>query len=508
MTQLDNGDAAVWFSHNHYQYNNVGREVARWREEGGNKGEQFWFNPANEITRAVYQADNVWTGNASNWNRFRDYNYAPDLLNWTSVNDNGYLAPLAHNDLNQYTGINGFAPSYDGNFNQTTSYYGQTFVYNAQNQLVDGGSMRATYDGLGRCVRRTVGGNTLLFTYDGWNPIYEWDQSGNWVALNIYGPRADEILGRYDAVRGPLVYKHDNQGSVTFILDGPTHVAEKYTYDVYGRPTIMDGAGNVRGQTAMGNRFMFTGREWIAELQLYDYRHRFYNPDTGRFLQADSKGFDAGDMNLFRYVGDDPVDKTDPTGLTQPSLALYGQSVVPPKEIFERRIIASQVASFHLGSLIPNRVTLELIKTGDRNIHVDRIREHGRTGEITERIGWTDPSLIFHNPVEESARTFRVTAEMHIDVYYADGAKQAAKDWAFPREPMHAAAFDHWFDSSQRIIGALNGLGFASPAAGKNALEKSGLQGKFMDTWRETKKLDLPWYFGGTCEHCYPGQAF
>ena len=64
-----------------------------------------------------------------------------------------------------------------------------------------------------------------------------------------------------------------------------------------------------------GNRFMYTGREFFAEMGIYDYRHRFYHPSLGRFLQTDPTGFDAGDMNLFRYCGDDPVDRTDPTGL-------------------------------------------------------------------------------------------------------------------------------------------------------------------------------------------------
>jgi hypothetical protein len=40
-----------------------------------------------------------------------------------------------------------------------------------------------------------------------------------------------------------------------------------------------------------------------------------YHPSLGRFLQTDPTGFDAGDMNLFRYCGDDPVDRSDPTGL-------------------------------------------------------------------------------------------------------------------------------------------------------------------------------------------------
>ena len=55
--------------------------------------------------------------------------------------------------------------------------------------------------------------------------------------------------------------------------------------------------------------------QYFPELGIYDYRHRYYNPSLGRFLQIDPTGFDAGDMNLFRYCGDDPVDRTDPTGL-------------------------------------------------------------------------------------------------------------------------------------------------------------------------------------------------
>jgi len=124
--------------------------------------------------------------------------------------------------------------------------------------------MQATYDGLGRCVRRTVGGVTTLFTDDKWNPITEWDSAGNWRGWTIYGAKTDEVVVRYDAIYGAQIYKQDNQGSVTFVLDGPTHVAEKYSYDAFGRPAIMDGAGNVRRQSGIESRYMFTGREYIA----------------------------------------------------------------------------------------------------------------------------------------------------------------------------------------------------------------------------------------------------
>ncbi|MEY2521037.1 MAG: hypothetical protein QOF24_2796, partial [Verrucomicrobiota bacterium] len=185
---------------------------------------------------------------------------------------------------------------------------------------------------------------TTLFTYDDWNPILEWDQGGNWKALNVYGAKADEILVRVDAVHGPMSYKRDRQGNITFVLGGSTQIIEQYTYDAFGRPTIMNGSGVVNNDphpvSSVGNRFMFQGREYFGENGLSDFRRRFYAPGLGRFLQADPMGlqtegeklsagqkalfspggsapeaFSSSEMNLFRYCGDDPVDNGDPTGL-------------------------------------------------------------------------------------------------------------------------------------------------------------------------------------------------
>ena len=39
------------------------------------------------------------------------------------------------------------------------------------------------------------------------------------------------------------------------------------------------------------NRFLFTGREYLKEVNLYDYRNRIYSPELGRFLQTDPIGF-------------------------------------------------------------------------------------------------------------------------------------------------------------------------------------------------------------------------
>src|SRR5205807_7627995 len=60
--------------------------------------------------------------------------------------------------------------------------------------------------------------------------------------------------------------------------------------------------------------FMFTSREYFSLVALYDFRKRFYRPSLGRFLQSDPTGFGAGDANLFRYCGGDPVNSSDPSG--------------------------------------------------------------------------------------------------------------------------------------------------------------------------------------------------
>jgi RHS repeat-associated protein len=320
VTQIEQGNAWYVFARSHYQYDNLSREVATWRDEQLSKGEWFRYNVAGELTTAIYNADNVWTANPSNWSSRRDYNYTPDLLNWTSVNDNGYLAPFEHDALNQYTSVNTAALAYDGNFNQT-AYGTQVTSFDAQNRLVslnnsgNGTSAQFTYDGLGRCVRRTINGVTRLFTYDGWKPMLEWDGAGNWLAWNIYGAGPDEILARYDSSGQALIYKQDQHGNVVAVLDQYGGVVENYTYDVFGEPTILSANNTQLSTSAVGNRFMFQGREYLNELGIYDFRARMYHPGLGRFLQKDPIDFAGGDANLFRYCGGDPVNKSDPSGL-------------------------------------------------------------------------------------------------------------------------------------------------------------------------------------------------
>ena len=80
-------------------------------------------------------------------------------------------------------------------------------------------------------------------------------------------------------------------------------------YQAYGKPVII-----LYDQAAAGNPYYFTARELDAETGLYYYRARYYDWHRGAFTQEDFLGFEGGDLNLFRYVKNDPLNYSDPYG--------------------------------------------------------------------------------------------------------------------------------------------------------------------------------------------------
>jgi RHS repeat-associated protein len=126
----------------------------------------------------------------------------------------------------------------------------------------------------------------------------------------------------------------DHLGSVVAILDSNGDLVETYEYTPFGKTTIKNSSGTVISESVLNNVLGFTGREFDTNTGLYYYRNRWYSPDLGRFLEPDPIGLRAGDVNLYRYVWNDPLRWVDPFGLELEAPPLWPPSSPSPGPCF------------------------------------------------------------------------------------------------------------------------------------------------------------------------------
>ncbi|HEU0098852.1 MAG TPA: RHS repeat-associated core domain-containing protein [Allosphingosinicella sp.] len=121
----------------------------------------------------------------------------------------------------------------------------------------------------------------------------------------VHGPGDDEPLVWYEGsgTNDRRFLHSDERGSVIATSNSSGTTLSTNAYDEYGLP-----------KSTNTGRFQYTGQTWLPELGMYYYKARIYSPSLGRFLQTDPIGYGGG-MNMYAYVGGDPANARDPTGL-------------------------------------------------------------------------------------------------------------------------------------------------------------------------------------------------
>ena len=224
------------------------------------------------------------------------------------------------------TGVNnGISTAYAFDFNgnltsRTSGGITTAYTYDTLNRLIqvsDSANTTAyTYDGSGNRLAKTYNGAKTQYLREGGQVFCTLDGAGSVKSYNIF---AGVLLYSLDAAGTMAVYHDDVRGSVTAITDAAQGIVRAYAYDPYGN--VIGSSGALAGDV----RFVGTHGVLADENGLYHMQARYYDPEAKRFITEDPIGLSGG-LNLYGYVGGDPVNAIDPSGLSPDSTSLeaYG----------------------------------------------------------------------------------------------------------------------------------------------------------------------------------------
>jgi len=333
-------DPDVVLDHYSYTYDRAGNRTSRTNELKHDFDELYEYDGIDRLTSAVRadDFDQSWT--------------LDGLGNFAEFDDDGDSQTRTANAVNEITNITGgwITPSHDAAGNMIAGpkpgdgAIRVHYLYDAWNRLVkiydddsgEPGDLIAEYeyDGTNRRIEKEVTGASHAHYYynHDWQLLEERfvDEQDELLASNQYVWSA-----RY--IDAPIVRFHDGNGdgdlldvddniryytgdanyNVTATIDsGTAEVVDRYVYTAYGKATVYDDEWTNPSAPATDGP-LYCGYFFDAESALYQVRNRYYDAGLSTFISRDPIGYDGRDVNLYRYVGDSPLVRTDPTGLFQ-----------------------------------------------------------------------------------------------------------------------------------------------------------------------------------------------
>jgi|GEM_PF-3352703 len=252
---------------------------------------------------------------------------------------------------------------YDTVGNRTSSHLSATYGYQPFNRLTSTSTANHTYDNNGNLTSKSNPIETWYYYYDRENRLLRATKFG------ISNPLNRSVIYQYDALGRRVVQQEKRTGRTEFTLDEMDVIQDRksdetitnyvnglgidnklkvssgttskyFLTDHLGSTIGMSDSNGIVTESAIydsfGNkitsnlttRYQYTGREYDEYTGLMFYRARFYDPQIGRFTSEDPIGFEGGDVNLYGYVGNNPIKFNDPTGLSAAGIVIIALTII------------------------------------------------------------------------------------------------------------------------------------------------------------------------------------
>ena len=221
----------------------------------------------------------------------------------------------------ELTSYNGESIVYD-KIGNPTSYrgWGMTWQGRQLTKAVKDKTVTFTYDSEGIRTSKSNGTNTTKYLLNGTQILA---QTTNGKTLCFFYDQQGNRVGMADGNNHFYYYIYNVQGDVIALADASTgKLAATYTYDAWGKCTVTNASGYTIGTQ---NPFRYRGYYYDTETSLYYLQSRYYDPEVGRFINADA--FASTDIssplstNMFAYCENNPVTNLDSDG-ESPTLAI------------------------------------------------------------------------------------------------------------------------------------------------------------------------------------------
>jgi len=282
---------------------------------------QYFYDALGQVIREDNQRENItviydydFGGNILSK---KTYGYTTGSVDGLTPTDTDTYEYENTNWIDQLTSFNGFAITYDTIGNPLT-YNGKTLNWDKGRQLSSitsaGPTISYTYNDSGIRTSKTVGSTTTSYHLNGDKVTYE--KTGNVYSYYTYDSNEQLISINYNGTE--YTYIRNGQNDIIGLVDGLGVLVVSYTYSTYGE--VVSTTGSLASTLGIANPYRYRGYRFDTETGYYYLQSRYYDPQIGRFINADDIGvlsLDQGNMlqrNQYLYSFSNPSNFIDPTG--------------------------------------------------------------------------------------------------------------------------------------------------------------------------------------------------